>query len=166
MSANLMQNAYVMPPVKLNLGCSDHRVAGYLGVDICDGPAVDQVADLTKPWPWEPSSVDEILAFDVIEHLPDKIHTMNEAFRVLKPGGKIIICVPTTDGPGAFQDPTHVSFWHRRSFLYYEDGNIYRERFAKAYGITARFKVLAERVDQSVDGPKLTITLQKPGYCD
>jgi hypothetical protein len=85
---------------------------------------------------------------------------MNELWRVLGPGGTAEIAVPTTDGPGAFQDPTHVSFWNRRSFLYYEDRNPYRERFARHYGITARFCVLNEHVDQSVDGPRLTIVLQ------
>lgn len=146
---------------RLNLGCSDRRIPGFLGVDIYKGPTVDIVQDLSRRWGWADNDVDEIIAHDIIEHLPDKIHTMNELHRVLKPGGRVEICVPTTDGPGAFQDPTHVSFWHRRSFLYYEAGNIYRERFAKAYGITAAFRVLGERIDRTVDGPKLTIVLEK-----
>lgn len=147
--------------LRLNLGCSDRSVHDYLGVDIAAGPAVDIVADLRKPWPWEDGTIEAVLAHDIIEHLPDKIFTMNELHRVLCPGGHVEICVPTTDGPGAFQDPTHVSFWHRRSFLYFESGNIYRERFAKAYGITAAFRVLSERIDRTVDGPKLTIMLEK-----
>lgn len=147
--------------LRLNLGCSDRPIPGYCGVDICDGPAVDIVADLMDRWPWEDNTVDEIIAHDIIEHLPLKIFTMNELYRVLRPGGRVEICVPTTDGAGAFQDPTHVSFWNRRSFLYYEAGNLYRERFAKAYGITAAFKVVSERIDRTIDGPKLTIVLEK-----
>ena len=146
---------------RLNLGCSDRAIPGFLGVDICEGPATDVVADLRERWPWDENTVDEIIAHDVIEHLYNKIHTMNEIYRVLRPGARVEICVPTTDGPGAFQDPTHVSFWNRRSFLYFEAGNIYRERFAKAYGIQARFKVVSERIDRTVDGPKLTIVLEK-----
>jgi hypothetical protein len=76
------------------------------------------------------------------------------------PGGTAEIVVPTTDGPGAFQDPTHVSFWNRRSFLYYEAGNPYRERFAGHYGIQARFRTLREQTERTVDGPRLTILLQ------
>lgn len=147
-------------PIKLNLGCSDRRIPGFTGVDIAQGPDVDIVADLREPWQWETNSVESIIAHDIIEHLPDKIQTMNEMHRVLRPGGRVEICVPTTDGPGAFQDPTHVSFWNRRSFLYFEAGNIYRERFAKAYGITAAFKIVSERLDRTVDGPKLTIVLE------
>lgn len=143
---------------KLNLGCCDRLLPGYVNVDIHPAPGVE-VADLSKPWPWEDSSVAEIIAHDVIEHLPDKILTMNEMHRVLRAGGEAEIIVPTTDGPGAFQDPTHVSFWHRRSFLYYEVGNPYRERFAESYGITARFRVVSESEEMTTDGPKLTIRL-------
>jgi SAM-dependent methyltransferase len=144
--------------MKLNLGCCDALLAGYVNVDIIAGIGVE-VADLSKPWPWRDSSIDFIRAHDIIEHLPDKILTMNETWRVLKPGCEAEIVVPTTDGPGAFQDPTHVSFWHRRSFMYYESGNPYRERFARPYGITARFRIVRDRVDMTQDGPKLTIVL-------
>jgi hypothetical protein len=115
--------------------------------------------DLRNPWPWPDDSVDHIRAWDVIEHLPDKILTMNEIWRVLGPGRTAEIVVPTTDGSGAFQAPTHTSFWNRRSFLYYEANNPYRERFDRHYGINAKFRVLSERIDASVDGPRLTIVL-------
>jgi glycosyltransferase involved in cell wall biosynthesis len=146
--------------MKLNLGCCDAAVAGFVNVDIVAGPGVDQVADLAAPWPWSDNSVEYVRAWDIIEHLPDKIMTMNEIYRVLMPGGRAEIAVPTTDGTGAFQDPTHVSFWNRRSFLYYEAGNPYRERFANSYGIKARFRTVSERIDRSVDGPRLTIILE------
>jgi glycosyltransferase involved in cell wall biosynthesis len=146
--------------MKLNLGCCDAAIAGFVNVDIVAGPGVDQVADLAAPWPWSDNSVEYVRAWDIIEHLPDKIMTMNEIYRVLMPGGRAEIAVPTTDGTGAFQDPTHVSFWNRRSFLYYEAGNPYRERFANSYGIKARFRTVSERIDRSIDGPRLTIILE------
>jgi hypothetical protein len=147
-------------PMKLNLGCCDAPVAGFVNVDIVPGPTVDQVADLRAPWPWPDDSIEYVRAWDIIEHLPDKIMTMNEIYRVLVPGGQAEIAVPTTEGSGAFQDPTHVSFWNRRSFLYYEAGNPYRERFAASYGVRAKFQTVWERTDQSVDGPRLTIILR------
>jgi len=145
--------------MKLNLGCCDAPVPGFINVDVVNGTGVDQVADLRQSWPWADGSIDAIRAWDIIEHLPDKIFTMNEMHRVLAPGGSAEICVPTTEGPGAFQDPTHVSFWNRRSFLYYEAGNPYRERFATNYGIRAKFRVISESSMQTQDGPKLTIVL-------
>ncbi len=123
-------------------------------------PLQCQLADLSKPWPWEDSSIDHIRAHDIIEHLADKIHTMNEAWRVLKPGGIFEIAVPTTDGPGAWQDPTHVSFWNRNSFMYFEAGNPHLVRFGRAYGIKCAFRILREQLEQVFDGvTKLTITL-------
>jgi SAM-dependent methyltransferase len=128
--------------MKLNLGSCDREFPGYTSVDIC--PPADIIADLARPWPWEDSSIDEIRAYDIIEHLPNKQHTMNEAWRVLRPGGRFDIDVPTTDGRGAWQDPTHVSYWNRNSFLYYTAGDAHRERFGRHYGVHARFKVVAE----------------------
>jgi SAM-dependent methyltransferase len=145
--------------LRLNLGCCDAPLDGYLNVDLIAGPGVE-VVDLREPWPWADGSVAHARAWDVIEHLPDKIFTMNELWRILAPGGTAEIALPTTDGPGAFQDPTHVSFWNRRSFLYYEAGNIYRDRFARHYGIRAKFRPLHERTDSSRDGPRLTILLE------
>jgi len=137
---------------------------GYLNVDSCfpkDSKNWDAFhCDLSMHWPWPDSTVDFIVARDIIEHLPNKIQTMNEAWRVLKPRGIIRIEVPTTDGPGAFQDPTHVSFWHLNSFKYYERGNIYRDRFARGYGIEAAFRVLLADITTSQDGPRLTINLE------
>ena len=145
--------------MKLNLGCCDKVLPDYVNVDIAPRAGV-VVADLREDWPWDDSTVEFILAHDIIEHLPDKIHTMNEAWRVLAPGGVIEIGVPTTGGPGAFQDPTHVSYWNERSFLYYTAGNIYRERFAESYGIKAAFKMLDGSIRTGPDGPHLTITLE------
>jgi SAM-dependent methyltransferase len=148
------------PGMKLNLGSGvDDSIDGFVNVDKFPGPGIE-VADLSTTWPWPDDSVGHVRALDVIEHLPDKIFTMNELWRVLVPGGTVEIAVPTTDGTGAFQDPTHVSFWNRRSFLYYEAGSFYRERFAASYGIQAKFRTMAERTDQSHDGPRLTILLQ------
>lgn len=45
--------------------------------------------------------MDYVRASHIIEHFPDKIFTMNELWRVLKPAGRVHISVPTTEGPGA-----------------------------------------------------------------
>lgn len=127
-------------PLRLNLGCSDAYMTGWENVDICF-PA-DVLANLAHVWPWFDSSVAEIKAWDIFEHLPDKRFTMNEAHRVLKPGGKLDLFVPTTDGRGAFQDPTHVSFWTPNDLFYWCENFVEWQRFHVAYGITACFRVL------------------------
>jgi SAM-dependent methyltransferase len=133
--------------LKLNLGCSDSHMRGWRNVDLCE-PA-DEIADLSQEWPWRDSSVEAIVAWDFIEHLPDKIFTMNEAHRVLVPGGRFDIWVPTTDGRGAFQDPGHVSFWTPNDLFYYCDnvGAGEWQRFRSTYKprpITAHFRVISQ----------------------
>jgi SAM-dependent methyltransferase len=134
--------------MRLNLGCSDDHKPGYHNVD--QAPPADEIVDLRAAWPWPDSYVDEIFAHDVFEHLPSKIHTLNEAHRVLKPGGKLdlwVPCVYLSDGrvnPGAFCDPTHTSFWTPDDRYYFcEEWNNpqgERGRLGPAYGITALFR--------------------------
>ena len=73
----------------------------------------------------------------MIEHLRDSLHTMREMYRVLAPGGYAVLSVPSTDGRGAFQDPTHVSFWNENSFLYYTD-----REWAKYIDCPVRFQAI------------------------
>src|ERR1017187_8799911 len=117
--------------MRLNLGAADRRVEGFISVDIA--PPADVVADLSERWPWEDSSVDEVLAYDVCEHIlshdelqddwesqresgkiwkqtDGRIWFLNELWRVLKPGGRAIVETPNAaKGSGYFQDPTHCS---------------------------------------------------------
>jgi SAM-dependent methyltransferase len=127
--------------MRLNLGANNRKVEGFTSVDICE-PA-DQIVDLSHPWPWPDSSVDEVLAYSVFEHLPDKRHTMNELWRVLKPGGIARLQLPhATLGDGGHCDPTHQSYWTTSDFEYYAPGVAEYERFHKSYGIQACFQVL------------------------
>lgn len=140
--------------MKLNLGACDRKFPGYLSVDIC--PPADVVADLAGPWPWADSTADAVKAYDIIEHIEDKIHFMNELHRVCRSRAVVEIEVPSaTKGAGAFQDPTHRSYWTLNSFQYFQVGSNAVKRFAKSYGITARFKVvsLTERQYQDVKEP-------------
>jgi glycosyltransferase involved in cell wall biosynthesis len=100
----------------LDLGGRFHRKEGLTSVDLKDA---DINTDLNFQWPFEDNSVGVIIANDILEHLKNPIHAMKEAYRVLVDGGIFLIQVPSTDGRGAFQDPTHVSFWNENSFWYY-----------------------------------------------
>ena len=119
---------------------------GYVNVDLCK--PCDQVADLSKPWPWETGSVEVIRAWDIFEHIADKLHTMNEAHRVLFDGGRLDLCVPTTDGRGAFQDPTHKSFWTPNDLFYFCSEFPEWQRFHVSYGISANFRIVSKEHTQ------------------
>ena len=109
------------------------------GYETYDRHNADIIGDLNNDWHLADNSVGLLRASDTIEHLKDPIHTMNEAYRVLIHGGVFDIMVPSTRGEGAFCDPTHVSFWNKRSFRYYTESNM------KAYlepELQARFQIV------------------------
>jgi SAM-dependent methyltransferase len=57
------------------------------------GYDVDQF-DATRPMPFDPGTFDAVTAFDVIEHNEDDMAILADSYRVLKPGGHLIITVP------------------------------------------------------------------------
>jgi SAM-dependent methyltransferase len=129
-------------PMFVDLGCGIHKPEGFIGVDVAQRPGVDVVADLNQRFPFPDSSIDLLRAFDVIEHLRDRIHTMNEIWRVCKPNAQVEIRVPSTDGRGAFQDPTHISFWNINSFKYYcVEFPAYLE-LCQSYGFRGTFSII------------------------
>ena len=105
--------------MKIDIGGGLNPYPGYHTVDTRKN--ADTVADLNDGIPLPDNSVGVLNASHILEHLHDKTKIMGEIHRVLAHGGWAFIEVPSTDGRGAFQDPTHVSYWNQNSFLYYTD---------------------------------------------
>ena len=110
--------------IAVEVGGGLNPAKGYITCDLRDTAHIK--ADLNEKWPFGDNSIGVLRAHHIFEHLTDPIHTMNEAYRVLVPGGILLIEVPSTDGRGAFCDPTHKSFWNERSFAYYTEANTAR----------------------------------------
>jgi predicted SAM-dependent methyltransferase len=74
--------------VKINLGCGSNRIPGWSNHD--------SDVDVTKPLPWKDGTVDFILIEHCLEHVngADGYKFMEEALRILRPGGTLRICVP------------------------------------------------------------------------
>lgn len=106
--------------LKVDIGGGLFPRKGYTTIDQEGG---DITCDLNDGIPLEDNSVGVINASHVIEHLKDPIKTMREIHRVLAHGGWAFIEVPSTEGNGAWCDPTHVSFWNEDSFPYYTNKN-------------------------------------------
>ncbi len=118
---------------KIDLCGGIDKQDGYESVDLAGG---DITADLNETWPFEDGTVGVFRAHDALEHLCDPIHTMREAYRCLAPKGWLLTSTPSTDGRGAFQDPTHRSFWNSNSFWYYT-----RKQQASYIGTPAKFQM-------------------------
>lgn len=83
--------------VKINIGCGEKKVAGYVNIDVRDGVGADVIIDLEKiPYPLDGGSIEEILANDVIEHFSYRTveDVVREWHRVLKSGGILKIKTP------------------------------------------------------------------------
>lgn len=69
----------------------------YIGVDwssTLHGLQADVVADLNKPLPIDDEAANTVVSFQVMEHLCEPQTMLNEAHRILKPNGTIIVTVP------------------------------------------------------------------------
>jgi SAM-dependent methyltransferase len=101
------------------------------------------------------NSVDSISGYDFIEHLPRGatiennffIKFMNEAYRILKLGGILLLVTPAYPSPAAFQDPTHVNFITKDTVNYFAGANPYAKLLG--YGFEGYFRL----IHQSWVGP-------------
>jgi len=83
--------------VKLNLGCGEDIRSEYVNCDIRIVRGVDVQLDLEHAsLPFRSESADEILLKDALEHVSwRKVDlVLKECFRILKPGGTVIIQAP------------------------------------------------------------------------
>jgi len=160
---------------KLNLACgNDIRTSTdevrWTHLDLASLPGVDVVHDLTRfPWPFEDGSFDEIVAYDVLEHLPDVVRTMEELWRILKPGGVVEIRIPYWNSIHSINDPTHVRFFNENTLQffdidsplqqtrpYYSAARFRRESLVTTVGLLRRSLTLREGFAQ-----RLTLKLSK-----
>lgn len=97
---------------------------GYQSVDSNPELEADYCDDVFKVFAGlDDNSVGVLRAADFLEHLPTyhKVWFFQEAWRVLAPNGLLLTMTPSTDGRGAWQDPTHISGWNENSFWYHTD---------------------------------------------
>ncbi len=88
----------------LDVGCGEGEssVPGAIGLDAALGPLKEAgrrglrpvQADAEAPWPLRDASFDWVLLLDVLEHVPDPLSLLQEARRVLRPSGKLLVTVP------------------------------------------------------------------------
>jgi predicted SAM-dependent methyltransferase len=80
---------------KVHLGAGDHRLDGWIDVDILPGVA-DVLADFTVALPFRDASIELLHSEDLLEHLDRDAgkQLLAECHRVLRPGGVMRLLTP------------------------------------------------------------------------
>ena len=143
-------------PRKLNFGSGKSFRMDYLNVDIQDAAGPDFVCDMGAPFPFgskfhtqrfgeisiQQGQFTDILADNVLEHIPDLTTAMRNCLALLSDGGVFEIIVPYDLSHGAWQDPTHVRAFNERSWLYYTDWCWYLGWIEQRFDLVSQMFVL------------------------
>jgi predicted SAM-dependent methyltransferase len=84
---------------RVQVGCGPHHIRpDWWNVDILSFDGIDQVMDVTQPWPWE-SCLEFVYGEHFLEHLSigDAIEFLTNAGNALVPGGKIRLSTPSLE---------------------------------------------------------------------
>ena len=125
--------------IKLNLGCGNKKIDGFLGIDrfLCKG--ADIIADINL-LPFKESTVSEILLDNVIEHIIDIPGLMKELYRVLENNGILTIKTPHFTSFASWKDPTH---FHHLSYFSFD----YFNKDSTMHYIGVRFQVVEKKLN-------------------
>ena len=113
--------------IVVDLGCgnkpyADYFQAKYIGIDPFPGTKADIIANA-----WETgladASVDAVIMNQSLEHIPETEKTVRETWRILKPGGLVLVTVPQTvrnhgiplkpaEAPIHDLDPAILPYWN------------------------------------------------------
>lgn len=121
-----------LPMIDLGGGHGCPRDLGFVALDREGGPDVEYPVDVLSDAFLSAIPDDSVGCFrasDFLEHVPaaDVPELMNRLYDKLAPGGFLLSATPAVSdaegrvGRGAFQDPTHCSFWSPNNFWYYTD---------------------------------------------
>lgn len=126
----------ISTPVRLDLGCGNHKRAGYIGIDRVAAEGVDVVWDVRDGLPVT-GAVDYIIADNLMEHIGEEfISVMNSAHGALRVGGRLTVIVPGVHAPAAaYGDPTHVRYFTPETWDYFDSASPRWRDYGQSYGI-------------------------------
>jgi SAM-dependent methyltransferase len=102
LEASLKQCGAYVKGVTLDVGCG-HKpyektfFAGaekYVGMDYLTDRSTPDVVGSATDIPLPDASFDTVVCTEVLEHVPDPLKALKEMYRVLKPGGRLILSTP------------------------------------------------------------------------
>ena len=127
----------------IDLGCGARKYPGAIGIDFVPLQTVDLLADANVGLPFRDSSVDGVHVNHVLEHVTDLVVTMDEIWRICKPGARVYVTVPHSSSSFmTWRDPTHIRGMNLSTLSYFDnttfDGGLFsyysRANFRRIYG--------------------------------
>lgn len=106
---------------RINLGCGDQRLPDHIGIDILKRAGTDVICDLNVSIPLAASSVEQIQATSLLEHIDQLERLLKEVSRVLSPDGTFYVTVPHWTNPLYYSDYTHRRFLGLATFDYFAE---------------------------------------------
>jgi predicted SAM-dependent methyltransferase len=84
---------------RLNWGCGDAGVPGWINSDLKEGPGIDITADIRHGLPLDSDSLDYIVSIHALPMIsyPDLVPVLRELQRLLAPGGVLRLGLPDLD---------------------------------------------------------------------
>ncbi|MDQ6659117.1 MAG: class I SAM-dependent methyltransferase [Actinomycetota bacterium] len=125
-----------------------HRV-DYVSSDYDEGAHKASVHLDVQDMDLPSDSLDIILTPHVLEHVPDTERSLSEMFRVLKPGGSVLLEIPMPQGRTG--KPTEPEYHGDNTLVFWRFGWDLREKF-EAAGFVTRALVTQELVDRVKTG--------------
>lgn len=110
--------------MKINLGCGNKKIDGFIGIDKFPCDAVNIIADIENRLPLEDNSVSEIYMDNVIEHIKDIPALMSEVHRVSKNNALLTIITPHYSSISSWRDPTHIHHLAYDSMNHFEKKSV------------------------------------------
>lgn len=89
----------------VNGSVRSYFTGAYHGIDMREGPGVDQVLLASEVWVHYPLSYDVVLSTEVLEHDPEPWLSLASMMHATKPEGRLILTARGFDERGAF--PVH-----------------------------------------------------------
>lgn len=116
---------------KLNIGCGNNILPGWINLDISALPGVDVVFDIQNlPLPFADGQFDEVLCQDILEHV-EYIPILRDIYRIMKKGGKLSIRVPHFTSKHNFIDPTHKKMFSINTFDFFVENSF--QQYGRGY---------------------------------
>lgn len=166
----------------LDFGCHDgtfgyllkqHRNVDYIGVDknrdaIKKAPDGIVVEEWAHPLPFTDGQFDVITMFEVLEHIDNQNKALLEMFRVLVPGGLLLVSVPRRH-LFSFMDLANLKFvfpgLHRRYYSLTRSPEAYRLRYvANSNGLVGDIEI-EKRWHQHFTDDEMRELLVRNGFC-